>query len=254
MRIFILTLFLVFPIAVWADDSGLDPKAPAQYFEQSDAQVTPASPEPSSAPAPASSAPATTTAAPADGQQSLSILQAELSQLNQNSLMFEQRITQQLFDLNDKHNQLEEQVKQLQQALSLLNQAVQQMNQTATQLQTPQNPGEEIKNSNLTNKILPTLRFLDSFWLPISGALLLVILIMLWILKRKKPSKSEDDTKDEYDYMGSAESIPAKLDLARTYMAMEDFESAAAVLHEVLEKGDADQRTHAQKLLDELPR
>ncbi|HLB56505.1 MAG TPA: FimV/HubP family polar landmark protein [Coxiellaceae bacterium] len=61
-----------------------------------------------------------------------------------------------------------------------------------------------------------------------------------------------DDTKSEYDFMGTKAAIPAKLDLARSYMAMNDHEQARAVLKTVLEKGDEEQRIVAEALLTKI--
>lgn len=61
-----------------------------------------------------------------------------------------------------------------------------------------------------------------------------------------------DDTKSEYDFMGTKAAIPAKLDLARSYMAMNDHEQARAVLKTVFEKGDEEQRMVAEALLTKL--
>ncbi len=69
----------------------------------------------------------------------------------------------------------------------------------------------------------------------------LVILLMLWSLVKpfKKPiqisapvlaAPAAAPGQGEYDFMGSSEAIPAKLDLARAYIAMEDFTSARETL------------------------
>ncbi len=80
-----------------------------------------------------------------------------------------------------------------------------------------------------------------------SAAAFLLILMMIWVLSAphmqplkvtsRYPHESEDeedDLSDEYDFMSSAESIPARLDLARAYMDMDDLESARDVLEKVL--------------------
>lgn len=65
--------------------------------------------------------------------------------------------------------------------------------------------------------------------------------------------ESVGDTREEYDYMGSSESIPAKINLARTYIAMEDQEAARRVLKQVLQSGNKEQRKEAEELLKDLP-
>jgi pilus assembly protein FimV len=52
--------------------------------------------------------------------------------------------------------------------------------------------------------------------------------------------------------MGSQESIPAKLDLARAYIDMDDKDAARNALNEVVAKGTMEQQKEAQGLLDQL--
>lgn len=66
------------------------------------------------------------------------------------------------------------------------------------------------------------------------------------------PSKAQDDTQGEYDFMGSTEGIPAKLDLARAYIAMEDYTAARETLIEILGEGSEEQRHEAQALLNNM--
>ena len=63
----------------------------------------------------------------------------------------------------------------------------------------------------------------------------------------------DTDTEQEYDFMGSKEAVPAKLDLARAYVAMQDYQQAKTVLKEVLEQGSADQKQTAQLVLQRIP-
>lgn len=58
---------------------------------------------------------------------------------------------------------------------------------------------------------------------------------------------------DEYNYLASRDALPAKLDLARAYIAMEDYSSAQEVLSEVMKLGDAGQKEEAQGLFNALP-
>ena len=52
--------------------------------------------------------------------------------------------------------------------------------------------------------------------------------------------------------MGSSEGIPAKLDLARAYIAMEDFASARETLIEILNEGNEEHRLEAKSLLNKI--
>jgi len=72
-------------------------------------------------------------------------------------------------------------------------------------------------------------------------------------LKPRAPTSTRP-TKDEgeFDYMNSPEALPAKLDLARAYIQMEDNQEARKILREVLEKGDKAQIKQAHDLLNQL--
>jgi len=96
----------------------------------------------------------------------------------------------------------------------------------------------------------------------------MILLLLVWAVwpRRKEKKKQEtvatapgvgdvfeDDTQNEYDYMGSRESIPAKLDLARTYIAMEDYAAARIALEEVSKGGDEAQKKEAADMLAQCP-
>jgi FimV-like protein len=93
-------------------------------------------------------------------------------------------------------------------------------------------------------------------WWIIFGALFLIVL--LWMpsskreaARRKEPmvSNTDADLKDEYDFMGSQEAIPAKLNLARAYIDMEDFFSARQVLQEIITRGNIKEQLQAKQML-----
>jgi FimV-like protein len=105
------------------------------------------------------------------------------------------------------------------------------------------------------------------------GVLLIVIVLLLGILmgrlSRSRAAKSvtvvqhahrAKDTRDqatgvlknEYDFMGTAEAIPAQLDLARSYIAMGDKVLAKKALQIVLSQGNAAQCREAESLLETI--
>lgn len=108
----------------------------------------------------------------------------------------------------------------------------------------------------------------------VAGLVILVLLILVWFVgSEPKNKKNEEDSinnanakdklqtdevpedsdlQQEYDFMGSDEAIPAKLDLARAYIDMGDHDSAHDVLQDVLNKGDEHQRQQAQELLRQI--
>lgn len=165
-------------------------------------------------------------------------LEIQLNQLSQSYLVSQQQLTQKIQELNNKNKYLDEKIQKLHQVLVLLNQQVSQINHTSPSIQ-PQQPSESssslafiLENSNLI----------------IMALILLLIGISLYFFwqhwenksqNKSKPSepvqkvsaKSEDE---EYDFMGSPEAEPSKLDLARAYLAMGDYDAADKVLEELL--------------------
>lgn len=94
-----------------------------------------------------------------------------------------------------------------------------------------------------------------------TGIILLIIFLLLWMIlgnkhtaatpKKQKKKHNIELGDDEYDFMGSKEGMSAKLDLARAYLAMEDFHAAETVLNEVKEQGNTKQKATAEELLKE---
>ena len=57
---------------------------------------------------------------------------------------------------------------------------------------------------------------------------------------------------DEYDYIGSSDGIPMKLNLAKAYCEMGHDEKAKKTLAEVVAKGNHSQKIEAKNLLAEI--
>lgn len=114
----------------------------------------------------------------------------------------------------------------------------------------------------------------------ILGIILLILLILAWVFVRspkknklvstthreavidfnpksveitQKPvEKIDPDLEEEYDFMSSDEAIPIKLDLARAYIAMEEYTQAKEVLTMILTRGSKQQKQEAEYLLQQL--
>lgn len=97
------------------------------------------------------------------------------------------------------------------------------------------------------------------------GLLVLAVLLYLFRLLRRsstkaraeetseaEPIKKAPREKDEYDFMGSQEGVPAKIDLARAYIDMGDYKNAKIALEEVIKQGNEEQKKTAQELLDSI--
>lgn len=205
---------------------------------------------------PAASNPSTSSAPTAD-------LQAQLSKLKQSNLVFQQQAGQRIAGLVEKDVQLEAKLSQLGQVLSMLSQEVNQLGgqikkaQTALGSDAPASKTAPIKMTGEASQWTQYTQY------GIFGLLVLVVILLLF--RRgggsSKPSqapsdqfdtKNSDDIKDEYDFMGSDEATPAKLDLARAYLAMEDYKAAKKVLDQVMKTGDDKQRTEARKMLSKI--
>ncbi|MBA2654015.1 MAG: hypothetical protein H0U71_02980 [Gammaproteobacteria bacterium] len=113
----------------------------------------------------------------------------------------------------------------------------------------------------LTNKTkasgsnLPTKMIIDGLKKNAIGLSLglLALILLSYLLKRSfRPRATATARKDEYDYMGSKESIPSKLDLASAYIDMGDYSAAEVALKEVLAKGNEEQKKGARDLLGKM--
>ena len=61
-----------------------------------------------------------------------------------------------------------------------------------------------------------------------------------------------DDLDDDFDYLGGADEVATKLDLARAYIDMGDHDGARDILDEVRKDGSDAQRQEADELLSRL--
>lgn len=203
-------------------------------------------------------------------------LEAQLSTLNQNNLLFEQRTNQQIEQLSNQNKELSDKVKRLREALLLLNQEVIQLNKQHLKSAYQQPTATHIKRSDVSIAYVGNwLQNLQNYFGPWFNYLiftvlfaLLALLGMLVIMPRRRKSRvnasaskeqsmtsedAADDAEGDYNYMQSEEAIPAKLDLARSYLAMEDYQAARDVLAEILKVGTPSQCEAAQSILDNIP-
>jgi FimV-like protein len=204
-------------------------------------------------------------------------LQAQLSELNQLGLLFQQRTDQRLETLTSQNTQMQNKIKELAMAIGLLNQEITQLSKTTAVQQGKTNLE---KNSGIaeTMNISQVLDFIVQqsgtiIIVLLSAILLAVIVLILVNIRRLRKSHNpqyaienapksisssaivldEDDTKSEYDFMNSNEAIPAKLDLARAYLDMEDYRSAREALNQVMSEGNRGQRLEAETMLNKIP-
>ncbi len=81
---------------------------------------------------------------------------------------------------------------------------------------------------------------------------LVVLVALLSLVRPRKKAKLKHEEPGEYDFMNTSEAIPAKLDLARAYIAMEDFTAARETLAKILNEGNEEYRREAKALLNKI--
>ena len=203
----------------------------------------------STAPTSAISAP------PVLADNSNSGLQAQISTLNQENLLFQQSANQRIEFLTQNNNTLFAKVKLLSQTLVMLNQ---QIDQITNALQAAQQEIQQGLPFHLNNQ----LGHYDNYVVYGCFILLLsILMVMLLLLRHRRQqalagnaglSNDDDDTKSEYDFMNASEAIPAKLDLAHAYIAMDDLVSAKKELQHILKAGNAQQQKLAQDMMKQI--
>lgn len=184
-------------------------------------------------------------------------LAGQLATLSQTNLMFQQRADQQIEALSSKNEELTQQLTKMGEALSILNQEVVQLNSRLQEIK-PVPPSAIQSGAGRWVQLKPEFMGGVSYLLyAVLAALIVIILLMLpWYRRQNKvlapAMASEVPNEGEYDFMSTNEAIPAKLDLARAYVAMEDHEAASQVLAEVQKDGNPDQRAQADKMLEAI--
>lgn len=184
-----------------------------------------------------------------------------------------QILTNQLATLQAQSDVLDQRVQLLSQVMMEMTQQMQKVNLEMTEQRSLLEPIQMLKPKSPWQQL-----FDSSGFVAISGVLLLVLGSLLgagWARNRrvhftgsqpvafapapvapamtevKMPTSSVmEDSAVEYNFLGTAEAIPAKLDLARAYVAMEDNMAARKVLDEVLKDGNEIHRQEARKILN----
>ena len=181
-------------------------------------------------------------------------LQQQLTTTQDDLNAYKEQVNQHFSQLEQQNLTTQSQLSQINQNLSSLSArmitAASKINKVTTQ------------DINATAVVLPSQvsSFLPKsklgWWVGVFAILLIILLWMPWpqrkTTKKQEPTLGKDIAAvedDEYDFMNSAEAIPAKFDLARAYMDMDDFISAKQVLKEVVSKGNPSQRKQAKQLL-----
>ncbi|MDP1573889.1 MAG: FimV/HubP family polar landmark protein [Coxiellaceae bacterium] len=254
-NLFIASLLL--PGFVLADDATpfTPPPAPPQEYHavsSDNPALLPASMPQAIAPAPVAAINASVDVA--DKTVSIATTtQKEVTDLTQNTLGFEQ--------------QTDQRIQALVASNRAMGTAIQSLMQSVTVLEEKSGQGSGNTMGFLQAIHAPEM---EGFLLGASAILLLgtgILLGRLWRARARAkmirvapsaPATSASPTPEvseaEYDFMSTSQAIPAKLDLARSYIAMNDLEQARTILKTVIEKGDSSQRNEAGQLLQKLLR
>lgn len=211
--------------------------APVQVYQSGNAQ-------------PSSSQPSVTSASP-DLESGSALINSAgvetgpagaIAQLTQSTLAFERHTDNRLRNLTDSNHAMgtalqtiEENIAQLQEKIAIL---------SATKMTAHTHRA----NTNSDNFMFYLNLIFAGLFLLLSG-----LMIGKWMTRRTPIQITKNVTGgSDYDFMETAEAIPAKLDLARSYIAMHDFDQARIAIKTVLEKGNTQQRMIAETLLEKI--
>lgn len=91
----------------------------------------------------------------------------------------------------------------------------------------------------------------------IAVALFLLSTYLRHLLRRPNQQNTPLDSlydleQDEYDFLGSTEGVPSKLDLARAYIAMNKTDKAKSILIHILQTSKNAYHTEAKELLEQI--
>lgn len=178
-------------------------------------------------------------------------LQTQMGVLSQTISAFEQQTEQHIGNLNDSNHAIAASIETMTQTISTLQQQVAVLQQA---------------DSKNTTAISTPKTFAEYTGFG-AGAIFMIGFgaVLGRVSRRTDRAKSKNitasktpkmhkmpETHDEYDFMETAEAIPTLLDLARSYLVMQDIEQAKTILKTVIEKGNAEQRMEAQSLMNKI--
>lgn len=191
----------------------------------------------SAAPAVTPVSPSGTIAASSSASQIFQTVQTEITRLGQINADAINKVDAQIDGLTQQNQLLEQEIKQLQQAVQALS-----SNQSAST--------QPVARSGFSS-------LLFFAWILALSVLLIFSWVYLGLMIRRISQQTRahtagGDQDDEYNFMSTKEAIPAKLDLARAYIQMEDLEQATAVLQDIIQHADGEHRASAESLLKEI--
>jgi FimV-like protein len=196
----------------------------------------------------------------ADQAQQLLKLSQQLIALKQQTVLFEKNAAARLNDLSQQSAVLTASVEQLMRAsrLSSKSSVLQKIPAIAKPELKTIAPRVNASDSSYVNWFSDNSLFHTTLGLSLllGGFFLLLLSFGLYIYSRRYrkadiPIEAESSSviDDEFDFLNSEEGIAAKLDLARAYEAMQDYDQMRLALNDVIAKGNAEQADAARVLL-----
>jgi FimV-like protein len=187
-------------------------------------------------------------------------LMAKMMQLSQQVMNYQQGMSQRVDRVRDHNAEISRHLEQLEQVMQMFAQQLKAVEAGKTPPKMP-----EVAAISQKEQVKPWQDWPVWAWAGL-GALAATLLLSLgvWLGSRRRVATvseavavrseplAKQSTKNEFDFMASSEAVPAKLDLARAYLAMDDTPSAVRVLQEVLTCGDEKYVSLAKELLDDL--
>lgn len=235
----------------FADPAFVNTVTPKQAYHALGSSVTSAAPTPTVS-APVSTPAPTQVSAPA----SPNFNNPSVSPAAQNDVDFETATNLRFQNEDAQYQAMNASISTISQTVSQLQQAVHQLQALQTQTSSKSGLFEPITEDNLDVFV--------GFGAVASLLLLFGFLIGFFTRRANKINMKEsiashpvgdlfsEENKSEYDFMSTHAAIPAKLDLARSYIAMGDHDQACGVLKTVLAQGNEEHQRIAQSLLTKI--
>lgn len=180
--------------------------------------------------------------------------------------LFQNATNQRLDALEQSEAGVQAKMAQFAEAISMINEQEVQLNQQVQQFAKQLAPAVGVQvdksaanTSSILNAIQGDTHTKTTQYVLYVILLLLVIIILLMLMPRRSAfrletmANSSESVITDYDVMASEEGASTKLDLARAYIAMEDYEAAGRILVEVKKTGNKQQRVDAEKMYNDMP-
>ena len=192
--------------------------------------------------------PAVTSVVPTSASANVQALQAQIVRLAQMTNSTQQQLSDRLTAVSQQNRELEKKLAGMTKAMQQMQLVINQMGDSSSDASTAPSP---VAGAN--TKIVQA-------WKPwlivLSGVVVLLLLLNIYSIWSARhyaaQSSGVGELDEEYDFMGTEEAMPAKLDLARAYVQMGDAVQAREVLEEIMASKNPDYVTQAQALMKSL--